>query len=797
MADTYTTNLNLRKPQVGGATNEWGTRLNNDLDLIDNIFADAGNGTGVGLNIGSSKTLTVAGTLTSTGTASFTTIDVNGGAIDGSPIGANSASTGAFTTLSTTGLATLATVDINGGAIDGTAIGATTASTVAATTITGTTVTASGNVNTTGGELQINGTNVLEKVYPVGSIYINASISTNPATLLGFGTWVAFGAGKVIVGLDSSDTDFDTAEETGGAKTHTLTTSEIPSHTHTTTIGVASGGSAPGALENRTPTGGVDYTSSSTGGGQAHNNLQPYIVAYMWKRTVQELTMALYPITPPAGIVKNGTDYANKGRWVDGDLVRFENGYLKPIGGWTNFENTTLAGTPIAMYSYRTNDGEKVLAVGTRSKVYVFYEDAWIDITPSGFVGDIVNSSTGYGTYDYGEEDYGDERSTSTLALKVDHFSFDNWGEHLVFCCSSDGKIYQWRPDAGSGSPDTIATQISNSPIGCQAIIVSNERHLIAIGSYTDPRRVSWSDREDNTNWTSTARNTAGDLQIPTGGRALYAVKWQNDIIIFTDVGINRLYYVGSPFVYGIQDAGVSCKAISPRAIASSGSFLSWIGENSFFTFDGKLRELKSDVHDFIFDNIRVSNQENTFGTHNIDFNEIWWFFPVGDDYQSTPNKYVIWNYLDNVWSIGSMDRGCWVDQGVFDYPLSCDSSGNVYEHDKRVLFDSPGIGTQVPFCESAPIEIGNGDRVVQVNQIIPDEEAATLPGITVGFKGKFTPLGAETDFGNFTFETDGYDGYTDARFSARQVSMKVTGSLTQDFQVGKIRVDGKPRGRR
>jgi hypothetical protein len=507
--------------------------------------------------------------------------------------------------------------------------------------------------------------------------------------------------------------------------------------------------------------------------------------------------MALYPITPPAGIIKNGTDYANKGRWVDGDLVRFENGYLKPIGGWTNFESTTLTGTPIAMYSYRTNDGEKVLAVGTRSKVYVFYEDAWIDITPSGFVGDIVNSSTGYGTYDYGEEDYGDERSSSTLALKVDHFSFDNWGEHLVFCCSSDGKIYQWRPDAGSGSPDTIATQISNSPIGCQAIIVSNERHLIAIGSYTDPRRVSWSDREDNTNWTSTARNTAGDLQIPTGGRALYAVKWQNDIIIFTDVGINRLYYVGSPFVYGIQDAGVNCKAISPRAIASSGSFLSWIGENSFFTFDGRLRELKSDVHDFIFDNIRVSNQENTFGTHNIDFNEIWWFFPVGDDYQSTPNKYVIWNYLDNVWSIGSMDRSCWVDQGVFDYPLACDSSGNVYEHDKRVLFDSPGIGTQVPFCESAPIEIGNGDRVVQVNQIIPDEEAATLPGITVGFKGRFAPLGPETDFGNFTFDADDYDGYTDARFSARQVSMRVTGSLTQDFQVGKIRVDGKPRGRR
>ena len=130
-------------------------------------------------------------------------------------------------------------------------------------------------------------TSALAAAYPVGSIYMNASDSTNPATLLGFGTWVAFGAGRVPVGIDSGDTDFDTAEETGGAKTHTLTTSQIPAHTHTysessygpNASGVGAGYYPPTAVGRQ------GANSGSTGGGQAHNNLQPYIVVHMWKRT--------------------------------------------------------------------------------------------------------------------------------------------------------------------------------------------------------------------------------------------------------------------------------------------------------------------------------------------------------------------------------------------------------------------------------------------------------------------------------------------------------------------------------
>ena len=123
----------------------------------------------------------------------------------------------------------------------------------------------------------------LQAVYPVGSIYINAAVTTNPGTLLGFGTWVAFGTGRVIVGYDASDSDFDALQETGGAKTVTLTTSQIPAHTHTVTISTSD--TDNGNCSEGNTSGTSTHTSSSTGGGSAHSNVQPYIIAYMWRRT--------------------------------------------------------------------------------------------------------------------------------------------------------------------------------------------------------------------------------------------------------------------------------------------------------------------------------------------------------------------------------------------------------------------------------------------------------------------------------------------------------------------------------
>ena len=140
------------------------------------------------------------------------------------------------------------------------------------------------NLKLTGGDKGLR-LHMLETIYPVGSIYINAGVATNPGTLLGFGTWTAFGTGRTIVGVDSSDTDFDAVRETGGSKTHTLTVDEIPSHTHSITVYNESGSPDGDVGGDSSSTSLGTVNTAATGGGSAHTIVQPYITAYMWRRT--------------------------------------------------------------------------------------------------------------------------------------------------------------------------------------------------------------------------------------------------------------------------------------------------------------------------------------------------------------------------------------------------------------------------------------------------------------------------------------------------------------------------------
>jgi len=291
-----TTTYNLEKPTVGGSENTWGSDINDNLDKIDDLLD---------------------------GTEAVDGIDINGGSIDGTPIGAATASTGAFTTVSASGditgnvkgdiKATDGTVVLNNGtdgtdatftgAVTGNASTATTTATPRAFSVSGDVATSAGvDFNGSGAvDLAVTITNTLwDKIYPVGSIYTTTNGTFDPNTSF-YGTWVVYAAGKVLVGQDTGDTDFDTINESGGAKTHTLTVDEMPEHKHGSNLrleGAANGNilidnslyydTGVGGREidelSETNDGDSTYTMNE-GGGQAHNNLQPYTVVKYWRRT--------------------------------------------------------------------------------------------------------------------------------------------------------------------------------------------------------------------------------------------------------------------------------------------------------------------------------------------------------------------------------------------------------------------------------------------------------------------------------------------------------------------------------
>jgi hypothetical protein len=489
------------------------------------------------------------------------------------------------------------------------------------------------------------------------------------------------------------------------------------------------------------------------------------------------------PLKLPPGIYRNGTEYQAAGRWYDANLVRWYENTLRPMGGWRKRAAGQMTGLCRGFITWRDNSANRWIAAGTQSKLYAMDELGTLkEITPTGITAGSASalSTTGYGYSTYGSLAYGTARPDNGASSPATTWSMDTWGEYLVACSSTDGKLYEWQ--LGFTTP-TIAAAITNAPTGNKALLVTQERILFALGAGGNPRKVQWCDQENNTLWTPAGDNLAGDYELATPGSLLAGKRVKGVNLLFTDVDVHTAQYVGAPFVYGFEKAGSGCGLISAQAVAAIDTAAIWMSRAGFWIYDGYVKPLPSDVSDYVFGNINFNQASKVYAVHNSKFGEIWWYYPSSGSNEN--DSYVTFNYRENHWNIGTLARTAGADSGVFVNPLMVSTDGFIYEHEVGFAYDSASL-----YAESGPVQLGNGDNIMSVRQVIPDEQ--TLGEAVVSFKARNYPTGTQSTFGPYTAANP-----TSVRFSGRQVNVKVTGDILADWRVGVIRLEAVPSGKR
>jgi hypothetical protein len=453
------------------------------------------------------------------------------------------------------------------------------------------------------------------------------------------------------------------------------------------------------------------------------------------------------------------------------------------MGGWRKRATGQMSGLCRGFITWRDNSANRWIAAGTHTKLYAMNEAGTLkEITPTGFTAGIADSlsKTGYGYSTYGTLAYGTARPDTGLITPATTWSMDTWGEYLIACSNADGKLYEWQ--LGFTTP-TLAAAITNAPTGNKAVLVTAERIMFALGAGGNPRKVQWCDQENNTLWTPAGDNQAGDYELATPGTLLAGKRVKGVNLLFTDVDVHTAQYVGAPFVYGFEKAGSGCGLISAQAVAAIDTAAIWMSKSGFWIYDGYVKPLPSDVSDYVFGNINFNQASKVYAVHNSKFGEIWWYYPSSASNEN--DSYVTFNYRENHWNIGTLARTAGTDAGVFANPLAVSTDGFIYEHEVGFAYDSASL-----YAESGPVQLGNGDNIMSVRQVVPDEQ--TLGEAVVSFKTRNYPTGTQSTFGPYTAANP-----TDVRFAARQVNMKVTGAVLADWRIGVMRLDAIPSGKR
>lgn len=505
--------------------------------------------------------------------------------------------------------------------------------------------------------------------------------------------------------------------------------------------------------------------------------------------------MALVPIQIPPGLERNGSPYDTPGRWWDMNLMRWQSGSARPLGGWVR--KTPLTGLDSAVrrfHAWRKNSGELSTIAATDGKLWFDLGGiTWTDLTPVDLVPPVETLVGGYGLGLYGMGTYGTPRPASELvAPRYGVWSFDNWGEDVLLVSSKDSRLFHYI----ASSPSTAPIVIPEAPLS-NAVGVTEERHVMlvgpAIGGTYYPYRFCWASRESLTDWTfDDPSNSAGFLDLQCKSPLNYICRVREGMLLFSSTEVFLVTYVGQPYIYGAIKIA-EMPIFHPYSVATFNN-----GQAMWFSNRGVQVYSSSAVQTIdcpIFNDIRIDfsftwGMRRTHASANGNYPEVWLFWPSLSATEC--DRYAIYNFLEGWWGWGYLSRSAMISSGALTRPYAGTVDGAIYEHENGWKDAGNPILAQ-RWLETGALGLGGGERTVDVRQAMLATHDRPQ-SILLQFYGRYTPDGAERVFGPYTPRLD---GYTDTRVNCREGRVRYVGNIDELFELGQLRLDVRPGGGR
>lgn len=514
--------------------------------------------------------------------------------------------------------------------------------------------------------------------------------------------------------------------------------------------------------------------------------------------------MKLLPVKLPPGVVRPGTDGFARGRWWDTNLIRWVGGSLTPIGGWQRVTSAPLASPPRRIWCWRTLEDIRVIGVMCDAKIYTAEGGGgFVDRTPLDFVADAgITGTAGFGIGPYSDGTYGTPRVAGDPRLfrRPAAWSMDSFGEDCLMVASSDGRLLLLKPSAlplaaGPRSFPDQATVVPGAPTNNRAMVVTEERHVMLFGAGGEPRRIAWCDREDYLNWDfADLTNSAGFFDLDTPGWIVHAAKVKGGVLIFTDSEVWIARYRGQPSIYGFERVGRNCSLLAPHAFASASGTAFWQGQEGFWYFDGgTARPLPSEVTGFLDSDMNFDvSSVRAHATLNGLFAECWFFYASKTPGLKECDRYVVFNFDERWWANGKLSRSAGLSAGVYPYPILGRADGTMYQHEDGWT-DAGTTRVGQVYAESAAFSVGSGERTMH---ILGAQMDSGFGYAATQFRAysRDTRDGVEAEDGPYAPRSD---GWTDCRFSGRDIRLRIENAADDDWGVGEMRFDARAGGQR